>query len=66
LTIAQGKLVDALLQSLGSRFEIYINNIEASKRRIFELRDAACTTQQTDMMVVIDDMSSSSHLLDSD
>jgi hypothetical protein len=45
---------------------MYINNIEASKRRIFELRDAAAAAQQTDMKVVIDDMSSSSDLIISD
>lgn len=56
----QGKLVDALVQPIGSRFETYIHNIEASKRRIFELRDAAHAAQQTDMKVAIEDMSLSS------
>jgi glycine cleavage system regulatory protein len=49
--------VDALIQPIEYRFETYITNIEASKQRIFELRDAANTAQQTDMKVAIDDTS---------
>jgi hypothetical protein len=39
------------------KLETYINNIEASKRRIMELRDAAHIAQQADMKFTLENTS---------
>ena len=53
----KGKLVDALVQPVVYKLETYINNIEASKRRILELRDAAHIAQQADMKFTLENTS---------
>jgi hypothetical protein len=49
-----GKLSDAILQPIEYRFEMYICNIESSKQRMFELRDAAHAARQADMQYTLD------------
>jgi hypothetical protein len=53
----KGKLVDALVQPVVYKLETYINNIEASKRRILELKDAAHIAQQADMKFTLENTS---------
>jgi hypothetical protein len=48
--------VDALVQPVVYKLETYIN-IEASKRRILELRDAAHIAQQADMKFALENTS---------
>ncbi|KAH9206634.1 hypothetical protein DL95DRAFT_469430 [Leptodontidium sp. 2 PMI_412] len=48
------KLSDAILQPIEYRFEIYISNIESSKQKMIELRDAAQVARQADMHYTLD------------
>jgi hypothetical protein len=54
--------VDALVQPVVYKLETYINNIEASKRRILELRDAAHIAQQADMKFALENTSAGASL----
>lgn len=58
-----GKLVDALVQPVVYKLDTYVNNIETSKSKMLEFRDAAHIAQQADMKFTLENTSAGTRSL---